>query len=175
MSEVTNSFQGNFPVNCQQESIPFPLLSLCSLLIDGADPTPTNVSQATLSVSQLIMFSYKKQSKIVQTSETLLANRRHLKKREIPLPLYVGLKLMNMRVKTIIQKLFLLCICISYDRCLDICHNIAVYMLEKFDNDCVFTGNFRKNLFTVIAKDNIHKGRATVSWGKYDYNAIFVK
>ena len=91
------------------------------------------------------------------------------------MPLYVGLKLMNMRVKTIIQKLFLLCISISYDRCLYICHNIAVYMLEKFDNDCVFTGNSRKNLFTVIAKDNIHKGRATVPWGKYDYNAIFVK
>ena len=46
MSEVTNCFQGNFPINCQQESILFPLLSLCSLLIDGADPTPTNVSQA---------------------------------------------------------------------------------------------------------------------------------
>ena len=61
MSEVTNSFQGNFPVNCQQESIPFLLSSLCSLLTDGADPTPTNVIQAALSVSQLIMLSYKKQ------------------------------------------------------------------------------------------------------------------
>ena len=85
MSEVTNSFQGNLPVNRQQESIPFPLLSLCSLLIDGADPTPTNVSQAALSVSQLIMFSYKKESKIVQTSEISLAHRRHLEKRETPL------------------------------------------------------------------------------------------
>ena len=80
-----------------------------------------------------------------------------------------------MRIKTIIQKLFLLRICISYDRCLDICNNIAVSMLEKFDNDGVFTGNSRKNRFTVIAKDSIHKGRATLSWCKYDYNAIFVK
>ena len=72
------------------------------MLIDGADPTPTNVSQAALSVSQLIMFSYKKQSKIVQTIQTSLANLRHLKKRETPLPLYVGLKLMTMRAKTII-------------------------------------------------------------------------
>ena len=55
------------------------------MLIDGADPTPTNVSQAALSVSQLIMFSYKKESKIVQTSEISLANRRHLEKRETPL------------------------------------------------------------------------------------------
>ena len=151
MSEVTNSFQGNLPVNRQQESIPFPLLSLCSLLIDGADPTPTNVSQAALSVSQLIMFSYKKESKIVQTNETSLANRRHLKKRETTLPLYVGLKLLTMRAKTIIQKLFLLGICISCARCLDICNNIAVSMLEIFDNDGVFTRNSGKNLFTIIA------------------------
>ena len=80
-----STFQGSFLVNCQQESTPFSLLSLCSLLIDGADPTPTNVSQAALSVSQLIMFSYKKESKIVQTSEISLANRRHLEKRETPL------------------------------------------------------------------------------------------
>ena len=131
MSEVTNSFQGTFPVNCQQESILFPHLNLCSLLIDGTDPTPTNVSQAALSVSQLIMFSYKKQSKIVQTNETLSANRRHLKKRETPFLFYVALKLMTMTAKTIIQKLFLLGICISYDRCLDICNNIAVSMVKN--------------------------------------------
>ena len=129
MLQVTNSFQGHFPVNCQQESIPFPLLSLCSLLNDGADPKPTNVSQTALSVSQLIMFSYQKQSKIIQINETSLANRRHLKKHKTSLPLYVGLKLMTMRAKTIIQKLFLLVICISYDRYLDICNNIAVSML----------------------------------------------
>ena len=28
-------------------------------------------------------------------------------------------------------------------------------MLEKFDNDGVFTGNSRKTLFTIVAKDNI--------------------
>ena len=151
MLEVTTSFQANSPVNCQQESIPFPLLSLGSLLIDRSDATPTNFSQVALSVSQLIMFSYKKESKIVQTNETSLASRRHLKKRETTLPLYVGLKLLTMRAKTIIQKLFLLGICISCARCLDICNNIAVSMLEIFDNDGVFTRNSGKNLFTIIA------------------------
>ena len=77
MSEVSNFFQRHFSVNCQQKSIPFPLVSLCSLLNDGADqgadPKPTDVIQAA-NVSQLIMFSYKKQSKIVQINETSLAN-----------------------------------------------------------------------------------------------------
>ena len=123
---------------------PIYFLNLCSLVIDGADPMPTNVSQAPLSVSQLIMFSYKRQSEIIQTNETSLANRRYLKKRETPLSLYVRLKLMTMRAKTIIQKLFLLGICISYDTCLDMCNNIAVSMLGKFDNDGLFTGNSGK-------------------------------
>ena len=171
--EVTNSFQGNFPVNCQQESIPFPLLSLYSLLFDGSDPTFTNVSQAALSVSQLIMFSCKKQSKIVQSNETSLANRRHLKKRETPLPLYVRLKLVTMRAKTIIQKLFLLGICISYDRCLDICNNVAVSMLEKFDNNGVFTRNSRKNLVSIITKDSIDVNSKSTKEGQH-YHGISV-
>ena len=116
------------------------------------------------------MLSYKKQFKIVQTNETSLANRRH-KKRETPLPVYVGLKLMTMRAKTIIQKLFLLGICISYDRCLDICSNIAVSMLEKFDNDGVFTGNSGKNLFTIIAKDNIDVNSKSTKLGQH-YHGI---
>ena len=36
-----------------------------------------------------------------------------------------------------------------------ICNNVAVSMLEKFDNDGAFTGNSRKTLFTIVAKDNI--------------------
>ena len=120
----------------------------------GADPTPTNVNQAALHVSQLIMFSYKKQSKIVQTNEPSLVNRRHLKKCEILLSLYLGLKLGTMRAKSVIQKRFLLGICISYDRCLNICNNIVVSMLEKNGNDAVFTENSRKNLFTITAKGN---------------------
>ena len=124
---------------------------------------PTNVSQTPLSVFQLIMFSYKKQSKIVQTNETSLANPRHLKKHETSLPLYVGLKLMTLRAKTIIQKLLLLGICI----CFDICNNIAVSMLKKFDDNGLFTRNFRKNLFTIIAKDNIDVNSKSTKVGQY--------
>ena len=141
----------------------FPLLSLCSLLVDGAGPVPTNVNQTPLSVVQLIMFSYKKQSKIVQTNETLLANPRHLKKRDTPLPLYVGLKLMTLRAKTIIQKLLLLGIWI----CLDICNNIAVSMLKKFENIGLFTRNSQKNLFTIIAKGNIDVNSKSTKLGQY--------
>ena len=85
-----------------------------------------------------------------------LVNRRHSKERKTPVPIYIGLKLYaSLRAKTIIQKLFFLGICISYDRCVDICNTIAVSLLEKYDRDRVFIGNTRLDLFTIVAKDNI--------------------
>ena len=60
-----------------------------------------------------------------------------------------------MRAKTVIQKLFSLGICISYQRCLRILNNIACTLLDKFDLEKVFVGNSRLNQFTIIVKDNI--------------------
>ena len=149
MKEVKNSFQGTFDWNFQETSTPAPLVSLCSLLIDGADPREKSVSQAAKTVAQLIMYSYRKKSGNA-------INRRHNKERETPAPVYIGLKLYaTVRAKTLIQKLFVLGISISYDRCVDICNDIATSLLEKYDRDGVFTGNSRKGLFSLIAKDNI--------------------
>ena len=41
------------------------------------------------------------------------------------------------------------------DRCLDICNHVPISLLERYERDGVFTGNSRKGLFTVIAKDNV--------------------
>ena len=50
---------------------------------------------------------------------------------------------------------------------LNTCNNIAVSMLEKFDNDGIFTGNSRKNLFTIIAKDNIDVNSKSTKVGQH--------
>ena len=88
-------------------------------------------------------------------SHDITANRRHSKHRETPVPIY-GLKLYaTVRAKTLIQNLFFLGICISYDRCLDICNHIASSLL-KYERDGVFVASSLKlNIFTIIAKDNI--------------------
>ena len=152
MSEVNNSFQGTFPPNCQQNSIPIKLLSLCSMLIDGHDPQMKCVSQSALTVSQIVMHEYRKKSNCNPT-----ASRRHLKYRETPVTMYVGLKLYaTVRAKTLIQKLFFLGICISYDRCIDICNSIAIRLLEKYQHDGVFVpDSLKREVFSIIAKDNI--------------------
>ena len=66
MSEVKNSFQGKFPDDCQQNSIPIRLLSLCSMLIDGFDPQEKGFSKSCLTVSQLVMHEYRKKSIPIQ-------------------------------------------------------------------------------------------------------------
>ena len=40
-------------------------------------------------------------------------------------------------------------------------------MVKKFDNDGVFTGNSRKNLFTIIAKDNIDVNSKSTKVGQH--------
>ena len=78
---------------------------------------------------------------------------------------------MTMRAKMIIPKLFLLDICIPYDRCLNICNNIAVSMLKKFDNNGIFTGNSRKIFFTFIPKDNTDVNSKSTKVGQH-YHGI---
>ena len=44
-------------------------------------------------------------------------------------------------------------------------------MLEKFDNDGVFTGNSGKNLFTIIVKDNTDVNSKSTKVGQH-YHGI---
>ena len=73
-----------------------------------------------------------------------LVNRRHSKERKTPVPIYIGLKLYASHLaNTIIEELFSLGICISYDMCVDFSNNIAVPLLEKYERDGVFIGSAR--------------------------------
>ena len=111
-------------------SIPIRFLSLCSILIDGFNPKDKGFSQPALTVSQLIMHEYRK--KINRNPSTI--RRRHSKICETLLPIYVGLKLYaTVRSKTLIDRLFHLRICVSYERCLEICNDMAISLLEKYN------------------------------------------
>ena len=56
------NFNGSFPSDCQQESLPTTLKSLVTMLLRGADLMDQDSadSQACLSVSQTILFNCKK-------------------------------------------------------------------------------------------------------------------
>ena len=164
MSKVRNNFNFSFsPESQEKNSVPILLQVLCSLLIDGCDLQSVGFSKVSVSIAEMVMYQYRKN---VPSSTTSLSStvRRHCKERETSTPVYVGLKLYAcVRAKSLVQKLFLLGISISYDRCLEICDSIGSNLLYKYDRDGVFiAGNLRFDLFTIVAKDNIDlNGRST--------------
>ena len=164
---TTNAFNGTFETNCQQSSLPFPLVSLCSLLIDGVNLSPQDVSQGALTAAHIIVYSYKNseaQAKCYsKKAVSSLKCHRHLKIRKTPIPVYIGLNLMTIRAKTIIQSLYSLAISISYQRCLQILNNIVSTLLDKFDQNGVFLGNSVSKHFMIVAKDKVMKGLSSAT------------
>ena len=152
MSTVQNRFEGTFSDDSQQNSIPIRLSSLCSMLIDGFNPKDKGFSQPALTVSQLITHEYRKKTN--KNSSTI--RRRHSRIGETPLSIYVGLKLYaTVRSKTLIDRLFHLGICVSYERCLEICNDMSISLLEKYNQNKVFIASTLKlKLFTNLDKSD---------------------
>ena len=85
--------------------------------------------------------------------------RHHEKERETAVTIYTGLKLYStVRSRTLIDHLFQLGLCISYDRILSITKSLYESLRETFHKHCIFLpGNLRKGCFVVSVKDNIDK------------------
>ena len=88
------------------------------MLIDGEINTEETCSQAALTVAGLVTFNART---ITKKRTRSYSHRHHIKDRETSSNIYVGLKIYSMvRSRTLIQYLFDLGICISYDRILSI-------------------------------------------------------
>ena len=77
--------------------------------------------------------------------------------RETPVVIYNSLKIhATVRSENLINKLYSIGLCIPYKRVLEITKNMAEYNLKQFDIAKVFIPKHAyKNLFTVLANDNI--------------------
>ena len=87
------------------------------------------------------------------------SHRHHIKDRETSSNIYVGLKIYSMvRSRTLIQYLFDLGICISYDRVLSITKSLYEQPQSSYDEHGIFIPrNLRKGCFVILVKDNIDK------------------
>ena len=163
-------FSGSFPPNCQEDCLPTTLKSLVSLILSGPNlkDQDKKESQACLTISQLIFFNVKKRSDSP-------AKPRHTLAREPPLPLYIGLNIHQLtRSKKIVQQLYKMGICISYDRVIEIEDEIATSICERFTEEGVVApACLRKGLFTVSALDNLdHNPSATTSVSSFHGTGI---
>ena len=133
MSKVSNKSETQFRKNSQINSVPIELLTLVSILIDGADISKKTFSQAAVTSSQQIMYNFQKNKR-----KKCVEGTRHLRQRETPSMIYVSLKIFAVvRSKNLIQHLFSLGICIPYSRVLDI-KELSDRLLQQYEQDEVF-------------------------------------
>ena len=106
---------------------------------------------AAQSISQLMIFNSVKNA---QSTNSTNAKRRHI---EMPLPLYITMKIHALtRSKNLIDTLYHLGLCVSYDRLLRLTSDISNAVCEQFNsNEVVCPPKLRSNLFTTAAVDNI--------------------
>ena len=147
------NFTGSFPAKCQEKIIPSSLKYLISSILNGPNlkDQEKKVSQACLTIGQTIIHNTKKRTS-ASTSTT-----RHTLEREPPLPIYIGINIHALtRSKKLIQQLYQMGICISYDRIVQIEDWIATSSCERFKEDGVVApACLWKRVFTVGALDNL--------------------
>ena len=147
------TYSGQFPEGCQENSVPLSLKSLISMVLNGTNlkNQETRESQACLTVCQTILYNMKKK---VATTEV---QTRHNVAREPPLPLYIGIKVhSHTRSKKLLQLLYSLGLCSSYERIMQLEDWIASSVCRYFEEDGVVApATLRKGLFSLDALDNL--------------------
>ena len=145
-------FNGSFPSDCQQNSIPTNLKYLVSMLLNGPDINDQESveSQCSLTIAQTIYFNCKRKTSIA-------SNPRHSAVFEPPLPLYIGMQIHTQtRSKKLITVLYQLGLSVSYDRILQLENQLATSVCERTKEiGIVCPIQLRHGLFTVGALDNI--------------------
>ena len=129
-------------------------------------------NKVALSLSQLLGFNVKKTSKQPSSTES-----RHLKARETPLAIYLGLMLhAKTRQRTVIDKLSSRGLCISYDRIKEINTSLVSSVCAQFGRDnCVCPSTLKCDLFTVGAVDKIdHNPSARNAMDPFHGTAIYL-
>ena len=101
------------------------------------------------------MWNYHKSNKKVNDRQII--KHRHAKTHETPMMIYILLKIYSVtRSRNLIDILFNLGLCISYDRFLEITKNIHENFRESCENSKFFFPDILEmRLFTVMLKDNI--------------------
>ena len=139
--------------------MPASLLALVNMILAGANIKHqtqmfhTTTTQPALAISQLMVFNSVKNARHVDSP----SSARHCRSQETPLPLYLSLKIHAVtRSRGLIDILFNLGLCVSYDRLLQVSSEIANSVCQRFKvEDVVCPPKLRNGLFTTAAVDNI--------------------
>lgn len=168
-------FSGSFTEECQEQSVPASLKSLISMILNGVNiqSQESQESQACLTVCQTILFNAKERG----TPSSKSGQTRHTKRREPPLPLYIGFNVHAMtRSRTLLAKLYQVGLSVSYQRIIELEDMLAISISERFEMDgIVAPACLRKGIFTIGALDNIdHNPSSTTATTSFHGTGISI-
>lgn len=164
-------FQGSF--EDASNIVPPSLKALMSMILEGPnieEQKQSNQSKqrAAIGLSQIAMFNAVKKSSARYTV-------RHNKKRETPLPVYLSLLVhAQTRKRDLVDRLYNMGLCISYDRMMSISTQMANRVCALYERDHVVCPPSLKNdVFTSGAVDNIdHNPTARTAQDSFHGTAI---
>lgn len=160
--ETKVSFDGSFSEDCEESSVPSPLLAVVNSLLYGSPVhNQCRATPAALTICQLVMFNFCESI----PKGTIIRNKKN---REPPLPMYLALSLYGKgRDKAAIDELHKRGICVSSNRVMEVTSQLCRLVVEQSkEKNVVSPGNLRHDLFTVTAVDNIdHATTSTTSKG----------
>ena len=155
-------FNGSFDVRCQEQSVLASLLALVSMVLHGPNikskSSMTTTSQPALTLSQLLVYN---SSKCCGNNPAGIV--RH-KERETPLPIYLGTMIHSKTHKReLVDILFILGLCISYNRVLDISIELGNKICHYYEQEnAVCPPNLKSGVFTRAAVDNIDHNPSSI-------------
>ena len=169
--QLTNLFSGSFDKSCQYDSVPESLQALVSMILQGPNVKDRNTAknQAALSLCQLIRFN------VVKRTSNLGNSTRHVKERETPLPLYLGLSVhAQTRKRDLVDTLYSLGLSVSYSRVLEVSAEMGQKACKQFiEENVVCPLKMKDGVFTTGAIDNIdHNPSATTSRDSFHGTSI---
>lgn len=180
MFATSYEFAGEFSTDCQEKSVPQLLTALVQMILQGPsidNNTDTLCVPAVLSISQLLSFNAIKHNRKSPptAAQTGVPKVRHSVSQETPLPLYIAMMMhAETRKRDLVDKLFHLGLCVSYDRLLQISASMANGVHDCFDvNLGICPPPLRTQLFTTAAADNIdHDPGSTTSFDSFHGTGI---
>jgi hypothetical protein len=140
------------------------------MLISGSNikdqSSNVHLSQPVLTIAQLVVHNCVKRRRDCNKTPSSF----HSKDRETPLPVYVGLKVHALtRQRQLIDCLFALGVCDSYDRIMDITSALGNHVCEYYQQiDVVCPPQLKPGRFLTSAADNIdHNPSSSTSTGSF--------
>ena len=152
LKNVKNEFNGSF---MEESPLPCELLILINLLMNESNHEEPAFSLPVKSLAQINLYNFRIQGRRRESFGD--PHQRHNADEESPFLLYIGLKVFSdTRSSKIIDILHAHGSSVSYDRILRITQDLEEALLQLFhDDNAVFLGLLRTELFTIGAKDNI--------------------